>query len=201
MYKQIRSFLLTVFWHLGFKKYTSKRMERHMRGYKEYWTKPEYKEYRERFAKSTIASHPTLEEMRRVFDRYGASTILEVGCGYGRLLEQLVPYYKVVGLDVAEEYIEAAQKKGLDVFYFDIISENHSERSKTKLIAYDTVFCSRFTMYFYEKPEEMKTAMQVMESLARKKVIVWEWPHIIDYMKKVYPSDTFEYHSIPTGKP
>lgn len=46
--------------------------------------------------------------------RYRPETVLDVGCGNGKLLEQLSVNYEVRGIDISAKMVEIAREKGLD---------------------------------------------------------------------------------------
>lgn len=160
--------------------------------YSHYWSDESGKQYRDKTyarqksgGEKPLVANPTVEEIRTIFDRYQPATVLELGCGWGRLLEALAPYYTVEGCDVADEYLANAPE-GIPVFHYDVVTEEPTGN-------WDIVFTRAVMQYFINDAAALTRAMQHMEQMAQKKVIVWEWPHVAAAMKKAYPSEKFEY--------
>lgn len=185
-----------------FHEYVYKRLPRHRAGYSEYWVNKKSKNYRVETLKedqnaSIMRYFPTPKELLRTIKAHVPATVFEVGCGYGRHLEALAPYFDVQGCDISVESLSKVRPdlKG-KVFLLDIVNpipgwiEAHREE-------FDVVFCWCVMMYFIDNRSQTVAVMKNMESLAKKKVIVWEWKHVCDYMRSVYASDKFEYHYIP----
>ena len=194
----LRFAILNFLWHIpGFRAYAEKRLPRHARGYRHYWESAEGKQYRMHMMERQqhLDENPSLAEIRAALDAHSPAKVLEVGCGYGRTLAALAPFYTVEGCDIAEDLLALVPKE-IPTFRLDIV---HPEAVwlEAHRGAWDVIFFRAVTMYFKENPEEMKRAMQTVEALAKKKVLVWEWMHVCDAMQKVYPSEKFEYHPLP----
>ncbi|KND50592.1 MAG: hypothetical protein AB202_03865 [Parcubacteria bacterium C7867-007] len=200
MKAELRLRILSVLYKLPpFRAYAYKRLPRHRSGYKHYWV--DDKSYtlgtKQRIAElPAVDKHPTIKELRAAVDKYKPETVLEAGCGYGRLVEQLTPYYKIDGADLAEEFVAQAKENGLSAFQLDLVSpdavwlEAHAKH-------WDVAYCRAVFMFFIDHEEDTRNAMKTLERITKKKVLIWEWPHVCDYMKKTYPSDMFEYHPYP----
>ena len=194
-----RNFTLYILWYIpGFRSFAERRLPTHKRGYRYYWTSDEGKKYRlamyKRQSKESdtpLVDNPTVEEMRSAIDPYVPKNVLEVGCGYGRILEQLKPFYDIEGCDVSDDLLALAPQ-GIKTFKLDLVNPDNRwlQSHKGK---WDVVFCRAVTMYFKEQPEDMRKAMRTMELLANKKVVVWEWAHVLEAMKP-YKSNKFEFH-------
>lgn len=203
-YQKFRSFLLGILYIFPHtKQYAYKRLPRHKSGYKHFWI--ENKEYlnileeKQNAVDYLIGKHPSPKQLFNALEKYAPKNVLDIGCGYGRqlnILKSLNPLFKIQGCDITQKWVDVAKQRGFDVFQLDIV-----EPPDDFLIArhneWDISFCRAVMTFFVEKPEEMKSAMRTMDYITRKKVIVWEWRHVCDYMRKVYPSDKFEYHYIP----
>lgn len=187
-YRAFRLFVLNILSLIRVtRSWAERRLPRHERGYRYYWEQAGSAGYREDMYRrqKDMDANPTFEEMRRTIAAHDPSTVLNVGCGYGRELEALAPFFSIEGCDIAEDLLAKA-KGGVSVFRFDIVEDSTDKK-------WDILFCRAVMMYFTE-PEVLRKAMQHMEAMARKKVIVWEWPHICRFMQDTYPSEKFEYH-------
>lgn len=163
------------------------------KSYDQYWSGTVAEKYREgvyarqkKDGTKPLTENPTVTEIRMAFDRYQPKSVLEVGCGWGRLLEELTPFYTIEGCDLSEEYLQRIPD-GTRVFRCDIVREEPPGR-------WDIVFTRAVMQYFVNDDSTLRNAMEHMEKVANKKVIVWEWKHVCERMKEVYPSDTFEYY-------
>jgi 2-polyprenyl-3-methyl-5-hydroxy-6-metoxy-1,4-benzoquinol methylase len=131
-----------------------------------------------------LLTNPTIDEIREQFIKYNPVQILEVGCGWGRLMEPLSQYFDIEGCDVSPDMMERINPS-LKAFYWDIIKESNPYGDKK----WDIVFTRGVILYFMEDKREMMAAMHSMVDTANKAVILWEWPEVIERVKKVFPSD------------
>ena len=191
-YRELRFKKLTLLWYTPLRSWARKRLPRHTRGYEYYWTSEAGKEYRriivERQGKhgtKPLIDDPTIPELRAALDRYTPKTVLEAGCGWGRLLEELAPYYAIEGCDVSEELLSQVPEH-IPTFILDLVRPKPIDRQ------WDVVFCRAVLMFFIDQPEHMRTAVETLESLARTKVIIWDWPHICEAARP-YASDKVEF--------
>lgn len=167
------------------------------RDYVRDWVSPEGKAYRERvFARQSAAGlkplrdNPTFDEIRTAIDRHHPAKVLEFGCGWGRVLEVLHPYYDIEGCDVADEYL-AKVPPTIPTFKLDILTPP-AGFIETHRGAWDVLFCRGVMLAF--SPDQMRTAMANLEQMAAKKVLIWEWAKVTKAMARAYPSPKFEYH-------
>ncbi|MBP7770540.1 MAG: class I SAM-dependent methyltransferase [Candidatus Pacebacteria bacterium] len=190
----MREKLLALLWYIPFlRPLVRKRLPKHGRGYSHYWTSPEGAAYRlamyER--QKDMDKNPSFDEMRTTIAAHKPATVLCAGCGYGREMAALASHFSIEGFDIAQDLLDKAPKN-LRVFKHDLLQDRPAGQ-------WDVVFCRAVLMYF-PKSDEMRSAMQNLETMARTKVIVWEWPHIIADMKAAYPSAKFEYHPLAYRK-
>lgn len=70
-----------------------------------------------------------------------ARTVLELACGTGSILKQLQPHYEVTGVDLSEEMLEIAKKKGPGVRLFqgDMRTVDLGEQFDAVLCVYDSI--------------------------------------------------------------
>lgn len=169
------------------------------RDYMSAWVLPEGREYRTAVYErqraggtKPLVDNPTVEEIRDALRAHGAMEVLEVGCGWGRLIEPLSQWFFMAGFEVSGEMIALTHQQIRRRIYCTDIT--------VPLIAkwanqFDAVFCRGVMMFI--PPEKLKQAMQNMEAMARTKVLVWEWTDICRQMQATYKSGKFEYHAIP----
>jgi SAM-dependent methyltransferase len=169
------------------------------RDYEKNWILKEGKKYRDvvyRRQSATgsrpLISNPTYDEMRAVFDTFSARRLLEVGCGWGRILEALHPYYEIEGCDISDDYLSLV-KAPAKAFKLDVINppNNFLEEHAG---GWDVVFC-RGVMLYLDRPQ-IRKAMENMAKLASKRVVIWEWPHVCRIMHSENPDPKFNYTPI-----
>lgn len=171
------------------------------RDYMRDWVLPKGKEYRDGvYARQKkdgwkpLVSNPTFTEIRKELNKYKPNKVLEIGCGWGRIMNELQKDYDIEGCDVSNEYLKLCDPK-LKVFYHDIAVKNNKFNRKNKG-RWDVLFTRGVMLYFMEVPTQMKTALKNLEKLANKKVIFWEWPEVCEKMKATYDSPKFDYQII-----
>jgi Methyltransferase domain len=141
-----------------------------------------------------LVANPTIEEVRAALRRHGARSVLEVGCGWGRLMEELSGEFDIEGCDVSADMI-ARCSKGLRVFVHDIAVENLPfGRAHTR--RWDVSFTRGVMLYFMEAPVQMAYAINNMLMLTARKIVVWEWPEVCARMREFSGSSMLEYHPI-----
>ncbi len=140
---------------------------------------------------------PTPEGLHRQVAAYEPESVLDIGCGYGRFLEDMTKHFNIQGCDVADDLLQQVRPDLRDkVFQLDLVNppagwiEEHKD-------AWDVSYAWAVFMYFIDDKESMERAMRHADQITKKKVIVWDWKHVCDYMRQTYPSDKFEYHHIP----
>lgn len=184
----MKEFLLNYFWP-----FLTSRLPHYKRGYEHYWMGEAGKDYRlSAFNRQQdLATNPTFEEMREAIDYYNPDTVLEIGCGWGRVLDALSPYFNIEGYDVSDDLL-ALVPPHLAASKFDLVRDVPQR-------TWDVVIATRVFMYFADHPEDMKKAVAAADAFAVNKVIVWEWPHVIEEMKP-YATNKFEFRPIAYRK-
>lgn len=163
------------------------------------WVSPEGREYRMEVynrqregGTKPLVDNPRVEDLRAAIAMYDPRTVLEVGCGWGRLVRALLEDFSITfaifGCDISRDMIGHCQ--GLPVLWHDIcadLPEFHAQ--------YDVVFCRGLMLYL--TPDQQAVAMRNMSALARKKVLVWEWTDVCEQMQSHTKDPKFEFHAIP----
>jgi SAM-dependent methyltransferase len=140
-----------------------------------------------------LGTNPTIEEISAALRAHRANAVLELGCGWGRLLEQLTTMFDAAGCDVSPEML-ALCRRGLNVFRLDIASENRAA-IREHVGRWDVLF-SRGVMQYFDEPAVLARAMANLLALGPRKILVWEWPEVCDRMRETCDDSTFEYHPI-----
>ncbi len=207
MYRYLRLRILSVLYHFKpTRVWVYKRLPRHRSGYRHYWVddKANILGMRQRIAElPAVDNYPTIPELFDAINKFHVPrigkvtplSVLEVGCGYGRLMAGLEERYGIAefvleGCDVSEELIQQAKAENLLVFQHDIVMTPLKKK-------WDVVYTRAVFMFMIDHYEDTFTAMKHLDEAAIQKVIIYEWPHVCDYMRSVYPSSKFEYHSTP----
>lgn len=101
------------------------------------------------------------------------SSILELGCGRGYLLEYLRKnaFNNIKGIDISEEQIKISNAKGLDVEVASAIEFLTENRKKFKII-----FALDFVEHFY-KDELIKLTEKIYESLDESGIFIFHTPN------------------------
>lgn len=202
MYRKSRLFLLSILYRFPLTKlWAYKRLPRHRSGYKRHWVgeqgKNQRETLRERQSVTLQRFFPTVYGLSRIVAYYNPKNVLDIGCGYGRFLEGMHGRFLIEGCDVAPDLLEKVRPDLQDkVFQLDITNPP-PDWVKYHQEYWDVSYAWAVFMYFIDDQESMKAAMSNAAKITKKKVIVWDWKHVCDYMKLVYPSDKFEYHYIP----
>lgn len=199
-FARIRFAILSALYRIPLtKRFAEQRLPMHRKGYRAYWVSEEGAPYRQstfqrqhKEGSSPLIANPTYDEIRAVINAHQPNTVFEIGCGWGRILEALADSFEVSGCDVSKDLLKKVPSH-INAIQMDIVypSEEWIESNKS---SWDVVIAHALFMYFYNQPDDMRRAMKHAEYIARDKVIVWEWPHICEKMKEVYPSPKFEYH-------
>ena len=171
------------------------------RDYKKNWVEPQGRAYRMKVyerqregGEQPLTSNPTVQEIQVALRVHTPQSILEVGCGWGRLLEKLQGEFEIEGCDVSDEMLRLCPP-GLHVFNYDIAVENTAFLRKS-LYDWDVLLTRGLMLYLIDLPVQTAYAMNNMLALARKKILVWEWPEVCSRMQQFSTSDKFEYHPI-----
>lgn len=141
-----------------------------------------------------LDANPTVDEVRGLLRLHRAKTVLEVGCGWGRLVGSLGEEFGVTGCDVSEEML-ALCPEGVEVFQFDLAADQWNYHSKASR-RWDVVLCRGVMLYLVDEPLYVAYAMNNMLMFAREKILVFEWPEVCDVMRQISASPVFEYHPI-----
>ena len=163
------------------------------------WMNPEGKEYRNSFynrqragGTKPLVDNPTVPELVSDLEKHSPKSILEIGCGFGRLLKPISDHFskiQVDGCDVSKEMLSLCPKD-VHTFHFDVCTTQNI----WKWDAWDTGFCRGVFMYF--DGVEFQNAIETISRMVRKKILVYEWDFVCDRIKKVSNDPKFEYHVI-----
>lgn len=175
-----------------------------MRDYLDAWVNPIGAEYRKEFHERTgtygsqpLVDNPTLVELIKAIERHSPRSILEVGCGYGRLLHPITQEYqecRVMGCDISKDMMDQAPGS-VDIFEWDICERFDREKWINVPSTFEVAFARGVFMYL-EKGDRMFRAMKNLSAVISKVILVYEWPAVIEKMQAAYSDPLFEYHPI-----
>jgi len=171
------------------------------RDYLRDWVNEEGKEYRinvyQRQGKGgqkPLISNPTFQEVKQALRPHSPNSVLEVGCGWGRLLDELKDEFNVEGCDISDDMLGLCPP-GLKVFKLDIVKVDENFLQKN-MNHWDVILTRGVMLYFMNSPQQMAKALENLSRLANKKVLFWEWLEVCEHMKKVFSHSKFEFHPI-----
>ena len=172
-----------------------------VRDYRKAWVDPAGYVYRMRAyekqrkgGEKPLLENPTAEEVRSALQAHAPESVLEVGCGWGRLLEELYQEFKIEGCDISPDMLKLAPPY-LSVFEHDIAAEN-PEYYRQNANRWDILFTRGVMLYIVENPDITLRAMKNMLALTKKNILIWEWPEVCDKMQSILADPKFEYHPI-----
>lgn len=200
MYRKIRLFILSVLYEIPMtKRWAYVRLPRHRSGYKKHWIEEFGKQQRttlqERQEQSAQMRYPTSDELIAHISKYAPQRVLDIGCGYGRFLVPVAAHFIVDGCDIAPDLL-AKVPAPLSVFVLDLVAPPEGWVAEYR-DRWDVSYAWAVFMYFIDNREQMRAAMETASGITKKKILVWDWKHVCDYMRDTYPSEKFEYHYIP----
>lgn len=161
--------------------------------YEEIWVGPDGADYRQgtydrqnKDGSKPLLTNPSVAEVKFFLRVHQAKTVFEVGCGWGRLMEQLQDEFNVFGCDVSDDLIRLAHWQ-MKIIKMDIVKD-----AVDSLKPFDIVLTRGVMCYL----DDMLLAMQNMAKLATHKVLIWEHLAVCAKMDALWNSDKFEYHPI-----
>ncbi len=159
--------------------------------YKKQWIHPDGRKYRMDFFNRSgrLVDNPTANELIDALESHKPLSILEVGCGYGRLLKHVTDHFgmSIAGCDVSREMLDLCPPE-LTTFEYDVCLP------ETFMDTWDVGYCRGVFMYFTE--QQMRAAMEEVTMLVRRHFIVFEWQEVCDLMEAITPSNFFEYRPV-----
>lgn len=158
-----------------------------MSRYKKLWVDPEGLDYRMKAfnrqktdGTKPLIDNPTFDEIKRTILRYEPRSVLEIGCGWGRILEQLKDEpYELWGCDVSQDMLDHVPG-GLKVFPMDIASS-----SLNGFTRWDVTFSRGVLHYLLDDPQLIDLAVSNIEMFTLVKCIVWERAHVCDAIARL----------------
>ena len=167
------------------------------RDYLNQWVHADGKKYRMDFWKRNKGrkhepTNPDGDTLILDLNVYRPSSILEIGCGFGRLLKPISYFFDditVMGCDVSEDMLDKVHGN-LATFHWDICKTKFTQQTHLA----DVGFCRGVFMYFED--DEVRDAMTNIDKMIRSKMLVYEWASVIKQMRRIDNSRKFIYHEI-----
>ena len=141
-----------------------------------------------------LVNNPSIDEVRAALRANHASTVLEVGCGWGGVISQLADEFEVAGCDVSRDMLSLCPRD-LAVHPCDI-TQHCDGFVMQNIMKWDVVFTRRVMLQITEHPLRMCYAMNSLMLMANKRIIIWERPEVCERMRHFSSSFKFEYHHI-----
>lgn len=163
-------------------------IENVMPRYKELWENPEKPEYRMaaynrqnlETGSKPLLDNPNFNTIKTRIKLYNPSRVLEVGCGWGRILSQLQSEsYEVWGCDVSSDMLNICLAAKLKAFPMDLTSSTLNGYSR-----WDVVFSRGVLHYLLESDEMIHQVVKNLELFTLRKCILWEYQETCDAVKK-----------------
>ena len=126
-----------------------------------------------------------MNKIKEEFSRNSISSVLEIGCGYGRITEKLLHYFdssirEYKGIDISQGQIDNAKKylKDHNVrFEPDFEVANFFEYKDP--VKYDMVFSAE--VFYHFEPEQIEEALKISLSLTNKYLVLLnEYPGVVE---------------------
>jgi hypothetical protein len=122
---------------------------------------------------------------------------LEVGCRHGQVLIELSSEFNIEGCDISSKVLRLCPPEAR-VFEYDI-TQATATFENDNLYRWDIIFMRGVMQNLLETPLQTAYAMNNMLMLARKKIIIWDWPEVCLWLKQFSDSPKFEYHTFDLG--
>ncbi|MEO8607149.1 MAG: class I SAM-dependent methyltransferase [Chloroflexota bacterium] len=172
-----------------------------VRDYRKAWVDPAGYAYRmkayekqRKGGEKPLLENPTVDEVRAALQAHSPESVLEIGCGWGRLLEELYKDFKIEGCDISPDMLKLCPPY-LSVFEHDIAAEN-PDYYRQNANRWDILFTRGVMLYIVEKPDVTLQVMKNMSTLAQQNILIWEWPEVCAKMQTILIDPKFEYHPI-----
>ena len=143
-----------------------------------------------------LVDNPSVDEIKTCIRKHAPQRVLEVGCGWGRLLEDLVSEFDVYGCDISSDLLSRADKSLKSKLLSIDIAEQDPELASMYKGTFDVLFTRGVMQELMDDPDLILQAMKNMEQLANTRTLVWEWPEVCELMQSLHKSDSFEYYPI-----
>lgn len=137
---------------------------------------------------------PSVEDVKAALRVHKPASVLEVGCGSGKLLSGLANEFNVEGCTKSSDMLRQCEP-GLKVFQYDIAAAAGDFEYKN-VSRWDILLTRGAMMDLIETPLQTAYAMNNMLLLARTKILVWERPEVCWWMQQFSDSPKFEYHPV-----
>lgn len=151
-------------------------------------------ERQKRDGRKPLVDNPTIEEVRTALRELQPAKVLDIGCGWGRWMEQLHPEFDIWGCDVSPDMLkqvpEPLQKR---VFELDLATD---QIEAFHLGTYDVGICRGVLHYLYEHETLFEQAVSNMCKMVHRKIVVWEFPEVCLKVATLDPDGRFSLRPI-----
>ena len=169
-----------------------------MRNYMKDWVSQEGKSYRMDFYRrnqvNLLRDNPTIEQLYSDLDWHKPTSILEVGCGFGRLLSPITALFhdvEVTGCDVSPDMLELCDEN-LNTFHWDVCKPDPTGRTGRN--PWDVAFSRGVFMYF--NVVQICKVLKNLNKVVSRKILIYEWPDVCEEVLRCSRSSKLEFHPI-----
>ena len=140
-----------------------------------------------------LLDNPTIDEIAAVLRADGVRSVLEAGCGWGRLADGLRTAFDVTGCDISPEMLKLCPD-GLKTFRIDLAVEDPTF-IRANAGRWDAAF-TRGVLLYVNEPEACMYFINNLLAVTRGKVHCWEWPEVCERVRSVYGGERLALHPI-----
>ncbi len=141
-----------------------------------------------------LLDNPSAAEIAAALRTGGAKRVLEIGCGWGRLMSQLGAEFEIAGCDVSDDMLGLAPKS-LEVFHYDVAVES-LDFIRRNAGRWDACYTRGVMLYFLGDRVACAYALNNMLALAAGQVHCWEWPEVCETLRCFCTSERLVLHPI-----
>ena len=137
--------------------------------------------YERQFVNGTkpLVDNPTIDEVRATLRELKPTSVLDIGCGWGRWLELLAPEFNITGCDVSQDMLMLVRPE-LEAFPLDIAATQLSVAR-----SWDVGILRGVLHYLIESVQSFEQAAVNLDKLVRRKIVAWELPEVCEALEKL----------------
>jgi len=138
-----------------------------------------------------LIDNPTIEEISKEIRFFCPTSVLELGCGWGRLMEPLNSDFNIEGCDICKDLMEKANPS-LRIFSWDIVKTKCPKNNQN----WDVLFSRGLFLYIFQNSNDLRDSIKNVLEVTNKAIILWEWPHVLEAIKKISTDSKLQFRPI-----
>lgn len=173
-----------------------------MAKYRELWCEPEGRDYRSATYQRQnsagtlpLVDNPHIDSVIKALKFYQPDDVLEIGCGWGRWLEQLNRHFHITGCDASLDMLRVVPDAYKDCALHLDITAPLPQTGLFAIKTWDVAITRGVLHYLLDDLSLLNAAVRNMHTLVRSKVILWELPEVCEVVEK-YNSSLFDLRPI-----